>query len=331
MSQHIVVVGAGVIGLTTAVRLAEAGYRVDVLAAEPPQETTSAVAGALWGPWLVEPRERVLPWAAHSLKVLRELADHPNTGVRVATGIEVSRTRYDPPDWASLLPDRKPCASEELPYGYSHGVRYSAPLVDMPVHLDYLVTRLQAAGGTLTIQRLTSLDQAGTDPQTVIVNCSGIGARDLVHDMDLVPVRGYHVVVTNPGLTEFLEADTDDSTDLLANYPHGDHVILGGTAESEVWSRDPDDAIAAAIVDRCVMIEPRLADATILEHRVGLRPTRPTIRLEAERSAIGSLIIHNYGHSGAGVSLAWGCAREVAALLPTPIQARASDAWPPMS
>jgi D-amino-acid oxidase len=315
MSQRVVVVGAGVIGLTTAVQLAEAGHRVDVVAAEPPQATTSAVAGALWGPWLVEPRERVLPWAARGLKVLRELADHPNSGVRVATGMEISRQSYDPPDWANLLPDRTPCASEDLPPGYSHGVRYSAPLVDMPVHLDYLLARLHAAGGTLTIQRLTSLEQAGTDSQTTIVNCSGSGARQLVPDLDLFPVRGYHVVTTNPGLTEFLEADTEDSADLLAIYPHDDHVILGGTAEPKVWNRDRDDTIAAAIVDRCVRLEPRLVDATVLEHRVGLRPTRPTIRVEAERSAIGSLIIHNYGHGGAGVSLGWGCAQEVAELL----------------
>ncbi|HZX08045.1 FAD-dependent oxidoreductase [Kribbella sp.] len=315
MKQPVVVVGAGVIGLTTAVRLAEAGNQVDVVAAEPPRATTSAVAGALWGPWLVEPRERVLPWAARSLEVLRELADNPKSGVRVVKGIEVSRTSYGPPDWASLLPDRTPCAVEDLPTGYGHGVRYSAPLVDMPVHLDYLLARLQAAGGTLTIRQLTSLDQAGADSHTAIVNCSGIGARQLVPDMDLLPVRGYHVVAENPGLTEFVEADTGDSSDLLAIYPHGDHVILGGTAEPEVWNRDPDAAIAAAIIDRCITLEPRLARATILEHRIGLRPTRPTVRVEAERSTTGRLIVHNYGHSGAGVSLGWGCADEVVTLL----------------
>ena len=75
--QEVVVIGAGVIGLTSAVQLAEAGHRVSVVAAEPPRATTSAVAGALWGPWLVEPRERVLPWAAHTLTVLRELAGQP--------------------------------------------------------------------------------------------------------------------------------------------------------------------------------------------------------------------------------------------------------------
>jgi D-amino-acid oxidase len=315
MKQPVVVVGAGVIGLTTAVRLAEAGHKVNVVAAEPPRATTSAVAGALWGPWLVEPRERVLRWAAHSLEVLRALAGNPNSGVRMASGIEVSRISYDPPDWASLLPDRKPCASRELPPGYSHGVRYTAPLVDMPVYLDYLLTRLQTAGGTLTIRQLTSLGQAQADARTVIVNCTGIGARHLVPDLGLFPIRGYHVVATNPGLTEFLEADTEDPKDLLAIYPHRDHVVLGGTAEPDVWDREHDDAIATAIVGRCAKLEPRLAKATIVEHRVGLRPTRSMVRVEAERSAVGSLTIHNYGHSGAGISLAWGCAQEVASLL----------------
>ncbi|MFC9691765.1 FAD-dependent oxidoreductase [Kribbella sp. NPDC056951] len=70
--------------------------------------------------------------------------------------------------------------------------------------------------------------------------------------------------------------------------------------------------VATAIVDRCVKLEPRLAETTILEHRVGLRPTA---RLEVERSATGTLIIHNCGHSGAGVSLSWGCAQEVAGLV----------------
>ncbi|MFD3402427.1 FAD-dependent oxidoreductase [Kribbella sp. NPDC058693] len=315
MTQHIIVVGAGVIGLTTAVQLAEAGLHVEVMAAERPQATTSAVAGALWGPWLVEPRARVLAWAAHSLTVMQELAHHAGSGVRVASGMEVSRRSYPAPDWANLLADRRPCTPDELPTGYGHGSRYSAPLVDMPLHLGYLLARLRTAGGTLTVRRLASLDQASIDPRVAIVNCSGVGARQLVPDPELFPIRGYHVVAKNPGLTEFLEADTEHATDLLAIYPHRDHVILGGTAEPDTWSLKPDDKIATAIVDRCAELEPRLTKAAIIEHRIGLRPTKPTVRLEAERSPAGNVIIHNYGHGGAGVSLAWGCAQEVTSLL----------------
>ena len=74
--------------------------------------------------------------------------------------------------------------------------------------------------------------------------------------------------------------------------------------------------MADRILRDCAAIEPRLTGARVLAHRVGLRPARPTVRLEAEPAAPGGgpPIVHNYGHGGAGVSLSWGCAREAAAL-----------------
>lgn len=47
---------------------------------------------------------------------------------------------------------------------------------------------------------------------------------------------------------------------------------------------------------------------------VGLRPGRPTVRLEAERRD-GGLLVHNYGHGGAGLTLSRGCASAVLALI----------------
>jgi D-amino-acid oxidase len=76
----------------------------------------------------------------------------------------------------------------------------------------------------------------------------------------------------------------------------------------------PDPATAAAILDRCAKLEPRLREAAVLEHRVGLRPGRPSVRLEAERRA-DTLLVHNYGHGGAGVTLSWGCADDVVRLV----------------
>ena len=70
----------------------------------------------------------------------------------------------------------------------------------------------------------------------------------------------------------------------------------------------------------CAAVDTRLATARIIEHRVGFRPARPQVRLEAEDAvaADGSsarLLVHNYGHGGAGVTLSWGCARAVASLV----------------
>jgi D-amino-acid oxidase len=121
--------------------------------------------------------------------------------------------------------------------------------------------------------------------------------------------------MANPGLTEFFVGTGEDPNDLTYIFPHGDTVILGGTQQAGDWNRHPDPATAERILAACATVEPRLAGATILGHRVGLRPTRPQVRLEAERVTGGRHIVHNYGHGGAGVSLSWGCARDVTKLV----------------
>jgi D-amino-acid oxidase len=119
------------------------------------------------------------------------------------------------------------------------------------------------------------------------------------------------VIVANPGIEEwYVAADTGaaDTTYVLPQ-PYG--LVLGGTAREHAWSREPDPAVAEAIVARCARHFPALAGARIREHKVGLRPARPAVRLAAERLPGGAVCVHNYGHGGAGVTVAWGCADEV--------------------
>jgi D-amino-acid oxidase len=148
----------------------------------------------------------------------------------------------------------------------------------------------------------------------VIVNCSGIGARRLVPDPAVNPVRGQVIIAENPGLTDFFLGVGDDPEDISYFLPHGDLVCLGGTEEEGNWSLEPDPATTERILRGCAAIEPRLSKPTIVAHRVGLRPVRPSIRLEAEK-VDGRQVLHNYGHGGAGVTLSWGCALEVAAMV----------------
>ena len=157
--KRVVVAGAGVTGLTTAVVLAEAGASVQVLAEHVPG-VTSLAAGAMWGPYLVEPKEKVDRWGQRSLEIFRKLAEDPATGVRLTSGIEASRTAETPPDWATTLPDFRPCQPTELPAGFTAGYRFTVPLIDMPVYLDHLLRRLRTAGGTVERRRLSSLNDA---------------------------------------------------------------------------------------------------------------------------------------------------------------------------
>jgi D-amino-acid oxidase len=94
-------------------------------------------------------------------------------------------------------------------------------------------------------------------------------------------------------------------------FPHGSTVVLGGTEQHGAASTGADPAVASRILRGCAAVEPSLASAPILAHRVGLRPVRPSVRLEAQAIAGGRSLVHNYGHGGAGVTLSWGCAMSV--------------------
>jgi D-amino-acid oxidase len=125
-------------------------------------------------------------------------------------------------------------------------------------------------------------------------------------------VRGQVVVVENPGLREFFAEEPGSATELRYVLPHRDTVVLGGTAEPDRTDLAPRPEVARRILARCTEVVPALAGARVVAHRVGLRPVRDQVRLE-EEARDGGRVIHNYGHGGGGVTLSWGCAREVTA------------------
>ncbi|MFD6294796.1 FAD-dependent oxidoreductase [Streptomyces sp. NPDC060235] len=309
-NDEVIVVGSGVVGLTTAVVLAEAGRRVRVWTREPAERTTSAVAGALWWPYRIEPKARARAWALTSLTVYEELAARPaETGVRVVEGV-MGETRLDElGDWAARVPGLRTATAEEYP-GTALWARL--PLIDMPVHLRLLQDRLLRAGGTIEEREVTDLSGV---PAATVVNCTGLGARSLVPDPAVRPVRGQLVIVENPGIRDWLVSTDPAAGTTTYVFPQPDRLVLGGTTDEDDWSREPDPEVAAAIVERCAALRPEVAGARVLDHRVGLRPVRETVRLEREVLPDGRVVVHNYGHGGAGVTVAWGCAREAAGLV----------------
>jgi len=315
--REAVVIGAGVSGLTCALRLVEAGWRVRVWAAEPPARTTSAVAAAIWYPYRAGPADLVEAWGERSFAVFAGLAADPETGVRMAPGTELMAPGGDPsdvPGWAAHIPDFRVADADALPPGRAGwvGWTFTVPIVDTSVYLGWLEGRLRRAGVTVEIKRVASLAEAG-EAAPLVVNCSGLGARELAGDAALRPVRGQLVRVENPGLTRFWLDDYNPGG-LTYIVPRRGDCILGGTAEDDVEDLSLDEAEGEAVRRRCVELEPALAGARVLELRVGLRPWRPEIRLEAETLPGGARVIHNYGHGGAGVTLSWGCAERVVEL-----------------
>lgn len=309
--MRVLVVGAGVIGLTVGVRLAEAGYDVNVLARELPEESTSAVAAALWYPYRIDPIDAVLPWSIASWQQFEHIASDPDSGVVWRRGTELLHHRSPDPWWIAAVPGLE--RIDAAPSPYKDGWTFTAPVIEMPIYLGWLRNRFERADGIITRMALRHLPEPvrSRDHQTVVVNCSGIGARALSGDLSVTPVRGQVVRVAQFGLDEW----TLDATGPTYVIPRSHDVVVGGTDAEGMWEPRPDPQIAQEILARASLLVPELSRAEVLAHRVGLRPARPTVRLEAETTSSGGTVVHCYGHGGAGVTTSWGCADDVLALV----------------
>jgi D-amino-acid oxidase len=301
--QRVIVVGAGVVGLSCAVRLLEAGHRVDVVARDLPLETTSAVAAAICSPYRAAPFDRVSAWTRRSYAAFDDLAGSPDTGVRMVEGTELLRRPQADPWWVDAVPSIDRVAAP--PDGFVDGWSFTTPVVEMPIYLGWLTGRVLALGGTVTRLNLSALPSGGD----VVVNCAGLGARLLGADTSVVPVSGQVVYVEQFGLDRWwLDAGAPEGPTYVI--PRSQDVVVGGTDVEGDWSRTPSPEVAESILARGARLVPELTGARVLRQKVGLRPVRPEVRLERE-----GRVVHCYGHGGSGVTLAWGCADEVVGLV----------------
>jgi D-amino-acid oxidase len=308
--MRIMVIGAGIVGLTSALRLQQAGHQVEVHAAEFTEHTTSAVAAALWYPYRALPERSVTRWSAIGFTVLRGLTDDARSGVRMRTGWQLFREPTPDPWWIYAIDSLGRVPDTALPAGYLDGYELTVPVVDMAVHLPWLQRSLTEAGIVFQQRRIVDLDEAGAGFDAV-VNCAGLGAGPLGDDGSVVPVRGQVIVIEQIGLDRWL---LDEGATLTYVVPRNDTILLGGTAEEGDDDSTVRSDTAAAIMQRCAALVPELRDAQVLNHKVGLRPGRPTVRLELQARASGP-VVHCYGHGGAGVTLAYGCAEDVVGLI----------------
>jgi D-amino-acid oxidase len=306
------VAGCGIVGLTSAIRLQEEGHRVRIVARELPPFTTSNKAAAVWEPYKAEPLERVAEWAARSyVRYRREYAD-PSSGVRPVELVEVARELLPDPFWLRPEYPFRRLGAEDLPAGYGDGFAVEVPFIHSGVYLERLLERFAAGGGEVELRSLASLEELAPGAD-LIVNASGLGARELTPDPAVYPIRGQLAIVGPVGPLRYL-VDDDSHPDPVYVFPRDGVAILGGTAEAGDSNADEDLETREKILARTLALEPALAVSRFLKSVVGFRPGRAAVRLELETPASGPPIVHNYGHGGAGFTTAWGCADEVAAL-----------------
>ena len=319
VKHRVAIVGAGVSGLTCGVVFAERGHRTAIFAKEIGQQTTSGAAAALWFPYDVEPANKVIPWALETFRTLIDLAGSAESGVSIIELRQFSRTgAIQIPDWAlplggrllpsSIMSSQVETSLDQKSVEFAGGFVLNVPLMDTTIYLGYLANRFLKADGQI-IENVCFEKLEDVDPKfDLVINCAGIGARELAHDADLESHRGQVAIV--PRIKDLPYAVVCDDAPLMYAIPRTNDCVFGGTNDLND-DLGVDSETTARIVAECSRAL-KIEKPNLLAERVGLRPFRKSgVRVERAHLRDGRTLVHNYGHGGSGFTLSWGCAEEV--------------------
>jgi D-amino-acid oxidase len=316
-SKNVLILGAGVSGLTTALKLLQAAHKVTIWSKEPDGDfpSTSSNAYAMWVPVKIDSDPRVERWADESFSEFEKLSHSPSTGVAMKE-IFVLRQTHEEPWYAKKLACFRHARAEEISADYKDAhVLDAAPVIDPPVYLSWLRKEVLAAGGSFVQRTVENFSDCPSE-YSAIINCTGLGARQLVGDKELHPERVQVVKIKSNGFDKVV-IDDEGPNKRACIVPHDDYIKLGAVFDGEKESLEVDDTLTKDILERCSRMVPgfkaELAD--VLSVARALRPERALTRVEVEKLADGRSVVHNYGHDGMGYILSHGIAAEIVGYL----------------
>ena len=251
--KETIILGCGVSGLSTGICLLEAGYtNVKIIADQLPPHTTSDKAAAIWFPYKANPQDLVLKWSMESYRVFEELTKDDGTGVHFVEWFELKEKIADEiPWWAAKLPATayRKAQQSELPDGYSHANVVCVPMIETPIYMPYLLQKFEKNGGKIEQKRISDLEEVFKEnPQAFLINCTGLGARELCEDSEVYPIQG-HIVQLEADVNQEIGylADEGGQNSLAYMMPRKDCIVLGGTAKAYQADLTVDKEVVADI------------------------------------------------------------------------------------
>jgi D-amino-acid oxidase len=250
-SGPVAVIGSGVMGLTTARLVQEAGFPVRIYTAALPPETTSAVAGGQVSPFGHYREDLVTPeWMAQfqaamacSWKRFQTMVGD-RYGIRWQRTYEETRRTAIESDWMDpYYPNARVLSPEEHPFPAERVMSFDTMYVETPRFMAWLSDEVLKAGGTIRLRKFESPADMASLPERLIFNCTGIGAKTLVGDDVLTPIRGQLAVLQPQHEVRYAFAGEAGYM-----FPRSDGILLGGTFERGEWDATPQPDDIARIL-----------------------------------------------------------------------------------
>ncbi len=252
------VIGCGVVGLATARLLQERGFAPVIYAKDTPPNTTSNVAGGLWSPATLYEPQRITPEFRRQFVEASRLAHRRYQsmigdlyGVRWLAQYSLSVRPFaelpktDPAsDIEDLYPERRPLQPGENPFDVPYARRWSTMLIEPAVYLNALQRDFLLNGGRIVIRNFAAAGELGQLRESLIFNCTGLGARALFDDRELTPVKGQLTFLLPQPEVDYCTVGPGD----IYMFPRRDGILLGGSHERDVWTTDPDPATSERIL-----------------------------------------------------------------------------------
>ncbi|KAI1613037.1 FAD dependent oxidoreductase [Exophiala viscosa] len=326
MPQKVAVVGAGIIGLASALLLAEEGLKVIVIARDLPGDGGIGWASPYAGATLIPPPEMgQQDMAKESIAWYQRLAEKdPSSGVRTVTATEyfTDRDTDDSIWYKDFIPNYKLLPQASLPPGCKVGYSFQTCLANPDVFLPWLKEKLESLGARFIRKEIESLLEAREmTGASIIVNASGLGAKLLAGDEAVAAYRGQ---------TMFVKSDYDE-VKLINGHEYtyviprmySGGVILGGISQEDNIDGAVNTGLRQDILRRVNRMTGNAfaninLETDAIKDMVGVRPGRKGgIRVERDGS-----IVHAYGFKGAGYVYSFGAAAQVKRLVLETLQTK---------
>ncbi|KAF7350765.1 D-aspartate oxidase [Mycena sanguinolenta] len=338
--KQVVVIGAGVIGLTTAIHLQEKdGYEVTIVAEIWPSDHPSAHYTSHWAGGhhctaaeSDDMRQRVMDDRTHEVFWTMSEPGHPAEKCFIRTPQYEHYFEEDGyPRGLGTMPDFRYMEKSELIPGAVCGISFTAISFDPPVYLDYLHKRFLEAGGKLvhgSVQHIKQVVEGGSavfegrppEPPAAVVVCAGLGARSLggVEDKTVTSVRGQTVVLRAPWARFGATRRRIENETISYVIPrHNGNIVIGGTLNVDDWYPLPREETKRAILGKALALWPEIAPPHARKDRSPTmawgcgRTGDDGIRIEAEwveANGVTAPVVFNYGHGAYGFESSWGSA-----------------------